>query len=99
MVKDRLEDHLLPLRRLFRLSPPAESSYAAAVDSLAPKGTTLVVLMGVNTRAQIAGRLIARGWSDATPVALLFAGWAWLYSSVLDKGLRCWPELESRTES
>ncbi len=55
------------------ISGHAESSYAAAVDSLAPKGTTLVVLMGVNTRAQIAGRLIARGWPEATPVALLFA--------------------------
>ena len=55
------------------VSGHAESSYAPAIDSLAPKGTTLVVLMGVNTRAQIAGRLVARGWADATPVALLFA--------------------------
>ncbi|MFI5075985.1 MAG: uroporphyrinogen-III C-methyltransferase, partial [Vicinamibacteria bacterium] len=55
------------------VSGHAESSYAPAIDSLAPKGTTLVVLMGVNTRAQIAGRLVARGWSNATPVALLFA--------------------------
>ena len=55
------------------VSGHAESSYAPAIDSLAPKGTTLVVLMGVNTRAQIAGRLIARGWTETTPVALLFA--------------------------
>jgi uroporphyrin-III C-methyltransferase/precorrin-2 dehydrogenase/sirohydrochlorin ferrochelatase len=55
------------------VSGHAESSYAPALDSLAPKGTTLVVLMGVNTRAQIAGRLLARGWADTTPVALLFA--------------------------
>jgi uroporphyrin-III C-methyltransferase / precorrin-2 dehydrogenase / sirohydrochlorin ferrochelatase len=55
------------------VSGHAESSYAPALDSLAPKGTTLVVLMGVNTRAQIAGRLVARGWADATPAALLFA--------------------------
>jgi len=55
------------------VSGHAESSYAPAIDSLAPKGTTLVVLMGINTRAQIAGRLVARGWSGATPVALLFA--------------------------
>ena len=55
------------------VSGHAESSYAPALDSLAPKGTTLVVLMGVNTRAQIAGRLVARGWAAATPVALLFA--------------------------
>jgi uroporphyrin-III C-methyltransferase/precorrin-2 dehydrogenase/sirohydrochlorin ferrochelatase len=55
------------------VSGHAESSYAPAIDSLAPKGTTLVVLMGVNTRAQIAGRLVARGWSTTTPAALLFA--------------------------
>ncbi len=55
------------------VSGHAESSYAPALDSLAPKGTTLVVLMGVNTRAQIAGRLVARGWSGTTPAALLFA--------------------------
>ena len=42
------------------VSGHAESSYAPAIDSLAPKGTTLVVLMGVNTRAQIAG-----AWSPA----------------------------------
>jgi uroporphyrin-III C-methyltransferase / precorrin-2 dehydrogenase / sirohydrochlorin ferrochelatase len=55
------------------VSGHAESSYAPAIDSLAPTGTTLVVLMGVNTRAQIAGRLVARGWSGTTPAALLFA--------------------------
>ena len=49
------------------VSGHAESSYAPAIDSLAPKGTTLVVLMGVNTRAQIAGRLVARGWSRHDP--------------------------------
>src|SRR4029453_16775043 len=51
----------------------AESAWAPAVDSLAPKGTTLVVLMGVNTRAQVAARLVSRGWSASTPAALLFA--------------------------
>jgi uroporphyrin-III C-methyltransferase/precorrin-2 dehydrogenase/sirohydrochlorin ferrochelatase len=55
------------------VSGHAEAAWTPAVDSLAPKGTTLVVLMGVNTRAQIAGRLIARGWSGQTPTALLFA--------------------------
>jgi uroporphyrin-III C-methyltransferase/precorrin-2 dehydrogenase/sirohydrochlorin ferrochelatase len=55
------------------VSGHAESSYAPAIDSLAPRGTTLVVLMGVNTRASIAGRLVARGWAETTPVALLFA--------------------------
>ena len=55
------------------VSGHAEPAWAPAIDSLAPKGTTLVVLMGVNTRAQIAARLVARGWPNATPAALLFA--------------------------
>jgi uroporphyrin-III C-methyltransferase/precorrin-2 dehydrogenase/sirohydrochlorin ferrochelatase len=55
------------------VSGHAESSFAPAVDSLAPTGTTLVVLMGVNTRAQLAARLVARGWAGSTPAALLFA--------------------------
>jgi uroporphyrin-III C-methyltransferase / precorrin-2 dehydrogenase / sirohydrochlorin ferrochelatase len=55
------------------VSGHAESSFAPAVDSLAPTGTTLVVLMGINTRAQLAGRLVARGWAASTPAALLFA--------------------------
>jgi uroporphyrin-III C-methyltransferase/precorrin-2 dehydrogenase/sirohydrochlorin ferrochelatase len=55
------------------VSGHAEWSFAPAVDSLAPKGTTLVVLMGVNTRTQLAARLVARGWADTTPAALLFA--------------------------
>jgi uroporphyrin-III C-methyltransferase/precorrin-2 dehydrogenase/sirohydrochlorin ferrochelatase len=55
------------------VSGHAESSFAPAVDSLAPTGTTLVVLMGVNTRTQLAARLVARGWAESTPAALLFA--------------------------
>ena len=35
----------------------------------AETGGTVVVLMGVRRRAQIAEELIALGWSDATPVA------------------------------
>jgi uroporphyrin-III C-methyltransferase/precorrin-2 dehydrogenase/sirohydrochlorin ferrochelatase len=55
------------------VSGHAESSFAPVVDSLAPKGTTLVVLMGINTRAQLAARLVGRGWAESTPAALLFA--------------------------
>ncbi|HET7499550.1 MAG TPA: uroporphyrinogen-III C-methyltransferase [Kofleriaceae bacterium] len=54
------------------VSGHAESSYAPLLDSIAPHAMTLVVLMGVAQRAQIAARLIARGWSQNTPAALLF---------------------------
>ncbi|HUS31265.1 MAG TPA: uroporphyrinogen-III C-methyltransferase [Kofleriaceae bacterium] len=40
-------------------------------DSIAPHTLTLVVLMGLRTRAELAERLIARGWSPATPAAIV----------------------------
>ncbi|HEU4730193.1 MAG TPA: uroporphyrinogen-III C-methyltransferase [Kofleriaceae bacterium] len=54
------------------ISGHAEPAYAPLLDSIAPNAMTLVVLMGVAQRAQIATRLIARGWSAETPAALLF---------------------------
>lgn len=50
----------------------APSAFAPAIDSIAPGALTLVVLMGVSHRAEIAARCVARGWSPATPAALLF---------------------------
>ena len=54
------------------ISGHAESAYAPILDSIAPGAMTLVVLMGVKLRAQIAARLIARGWPAHTPAALLY---------------------------
>jgi len=55
------------------LSGHTPAAFAPLLDSLAPHAATLVVLMGVGTRGAIAARLIARGWSPATPVAALSA--------------------------
>jgi uroporphyrin-III C-methyltransferase len=54
------------------ISGHAESAYAPILDGIAPGALTLVVLMGVALRAQIAARLIARGWPADTPAALVF---------------------------
>lgn len=43
----------------------------ANLDALAPSALTIVVLMGLRTRTQIAARLIARGWSEHTPAAIV----------------------------
>jgi len=64
------------------VSGHAESAYAPLIDSVAPNAATIVVLMGVGTRAAIAARLQAAGWSPATPAAIVFgagqdAGHAW----------------------
>jgi len=53
------------------LSGHAETSYAPAIDSIAPGSLTLVVLMGLRTRDELAARLIARGWSADTPAAIV----------------------------
>ena len=54
------------------VSGHAESAYGPILDAIAPGSLTLVVLMGVRTRAAIAARLIARGWQPHTPTAIVF---------------------------
>lgn len=53
------------------LSGHAESSYGPTIASLAPGSLTLVVLMGLRTRGEIAAALIARGWAVSTPAAIV----------------------------
>ncbi len=53
------------------ISGHAASAFGPAVDSIAPGSLTLVVLMGLRTRGELAARLIARGWSGATPAAVV----------------------------
>ncbi len=55
------------------VSGHAEEAYGPILDSIAPHSLTLVVLMGLSSRALIASRLRARGWSSATPVAVVLA--------------------------
>ena len=45
----------------------------SALDGLAPGTLTLVVLMGLATRAALAAHLIERRWPAATPAAILIA--------------------------
>jgi uroporphyrin-III C-methyltransferase/precorrin-2 dehydrogenase/sirohydrochlorin ferrochelatase len=54
------------------VSGHAEAAYAPILDGVAPGALTLVVLMGVAQRANIARRLVGRGWASTTPAALLF---------------------------
>jgi uroporphyrin-III C-methyltransferase len=56
------------------VSGHAESGYAPVLDSLAPGAATVVVLMGLGRRADIAARLRARGWDAATPAAVVLNG-------------------------
>jgi uroporphyrin-III C-methyltransferase / precorrin-2 dehydrogenase / sirohydrochlorin ferrochelatase len=46
-------------------------AYGPAIDSLAPGSLTLVVLMGLRTRAELVARLVARGWPATTPAAIV----------------------------
>lgn len=55
------------------LSGHAEDAYRATLESLVPNALTLVVLMGLRSRAAIASQLLARGWRRRTPSAMLFA--------------------------
>jgi uroporphyrin-III C-methyltransferase / precorrin-2 dehydrogenase / sirohydrochlorin ferrochelatase len=53
------------------VSGHAEAAYGPVLDSLAPHSLTVVVLMGLGSRAAVAARLLARGWSPLTPAAMV----------------------------
>jgi uroporphyrin-III C-methyltransferase/precorrin-2 dehydrogenase/sirohydrochlorin ferrochelatase len=50
-----------------------ELAYRSLLDTLAPHTVTLVVLMGLRSKASLAIRLLGRGWAPSTPAALLLA--------------------------
>src|SRR5688572_11793797 len=56
---------------LLIVSGHEDEAFTQAIAQLAPNGVTLVVLMGVGRRAEIAERLLARGWARNTPAALI----------------------------
>ncbi len=53
------------------VSGHAETTFGPIVDAIRPGTVTLVVLMGLRTRAALARRLLAGGWSRATPAAVV----------------------------
>jgi len=55
------------------VSGHAEEAYRPVLMAVRPGATTLVVLMGVATRARLTQLLLAAGWSPATPAAVLLA--------------------------
>jgi uroporphyrin-III C-methyltransferase / precorrin-2 dehydrogenase / sirohydrochlorin ferrochelatase len=56
------------------VSGHAESAFGPILDGITPGSLTIVVLMGFATRAAIAARRIARGWSETTPAAIVCGG-------------------------
>ena len=48
-----------------------ESAWRPLVEGLPPGSSTLVVLMGLGSRARIAAALVERGWAARTPCAVL----------------------------
>ncbi len=58
------------------VSGHAEEAFAPALRSLSPGALTLVVLMGLATRARIAQVLLDRGWPASVPAAVVLeASW------------------------
>lgn len=48
-----------------------EAAFSASIGALAPNGVTLVVLMGMGRRRDIAATLLAVGWRRSTPAAVV----------------------------
>jgi uroporphyrin-III C-methyltransferase/precorrin-2 dehydrogenase/sirohydrochlorin ferrochelatase len=55
------------------VSGHSPSAYAPILDAVTPHSTTLVVLMGLGSRARLAQHLMQRGWAAQTPAAVLLA--------------------------
>jgi uroporphyrin-III C-methyltransferase/precorrin-2 dehydrogenase/sirohydrochlorin ferrochelatase len=55
------------------VSGHSEEAFAPLVSALPPGSSTLVVLMGLGTRARLVELLLAAGWAPTTPAALLLA--------------------------
>jgi uroporphyrin-III C-methyltransferase / precorrin-2 dehydrogenase / sirohydrochlorin ferrochelatase len=54
------------------VSGHAASAYEPVIDGIRPGTMTLVLLMAVGARQEIATALVSRGWPPATPAALIF---------------------------
>ncbi|HZJ52786.1 MAG TPA: uroporphyrinogen-III C-methyltransferase [Myxococcaceae bacterium] len=55
------------------VSGHSEAAFAPVLGSLEPGTATVVVLMGLQTRALVADQLLSRGWAPGTPAAVLLA--------------------------
>jgi uroporphyrin-III C-methyltransferase / precorrin-2 dehydrogenase / sirohydrochlorin ferrochelatase len=55
------------------VSGHSEQAYGPVLRGLAPHSATIVILMGLASRAEVAGFLMSRGWRPETPVALAWA--------------------------
>ena len=55
------------------VSGHAESAYRPVLEGLAPNSLTVIVLMGLASRAALARLLLARGWRPGTPAAIVLA--------------------------
>jgi uroporphyrin-III C-methyltransferase len=55
------------------VSGHAEAAHRPVLEALPPQSVTVVVLMGLATRASIAQLLLAGRWSASTPTAIVFA--------------------------
>ena len=54
----------------------------SALSSVRPAGVTVIVMMGLHRRSEIAGQFIAHGWAPETPAAIVCGAstaeeWAW----------------------
>ena len=53
------------------VSGHAESAYRPILEAIAPNSLTVIILMGIASRAELAALLLDRGWKRATPTAVL----------------------------
>ena len=76
------------------VSGHAVDTFSSSVEAVQPNGVSLVVLMGVGTRGELAASLMERGWKAATPAAIVCGASTpdeWVWTGTLEQISRAEP--------
>jgi uroporphyrin-III C-methyltransferase / precorrin-2 dehydrogenase / sirohydrochlorin ferrochelatase len=55
------------------LTGEPEDTWRTVIADLTPRAVTVVMLMALRKRAEVAAAMLARGWPAATPIAIVFS--------------------------
>ena len=70
------------------VSGHAVNTFSTSVDAVQPNAVSLVVLMGVGTRGELAASLMERGWKASTPAAIVCGASTrdeWMWTGTLEQ--------------
>jgi uroporphyrin-III C-methyltransferase/precorrin-2 dehydrogenase/sirohydrochlorin ferrochelatase len=70
------------------LSGHAIDGFESGLEGIQPNTVSVVVLMGIGSRGEVASKMVARGWDAATPAAIVCGASTrdeWIWTGTLSK--------------